>query len=117
MLPEKAHPGPAHRSWCGDEEQSLGARLGWRPGGRSSIIATPDPPLENTTGAESPTLARKPNYGFEKRKKELDRKAKKDAKRDERRRRDEAGTEDPGATPPPDEGAAPGDLAPDERPA
>jgi hypothetical protein len=62
-------------------------------------------------------LARKPNYGFEKRKKELDRKAKKDAKRDDRRRRDEAATEDPGATPPADEGAAPGDLAPDERPA
>ena len=34
-------------------------------------------------------MARKPNYGFEKRKKELDRKAKKDAKREDRRRRDE----------------------------
>jgi hypothetical protein len=36
-------------------------------------------------------LARKPNYGFEKRKKELDRKAKKDAKREDRRRRREEG--------------------------
>jgi hypothetical protein len=36
-------------------------------------------------------MARKPNYGFEKRKKELDRKAKKDAKREDRRRRREEG--------------------------
>jgi hypothetical protein len=40
-------------------------------------------------------LARKPNYSFEKRKKEMDRKAKKDAKREDRRRRREEGqTED-----------------------
>ncbi|MDQ3996993.1 MAG: hypothetical protein M3303_08230 [Gemmatimonadota bacterium] len=40
-------------------------------------------------------MARKPNYSFEKRKKELDRKAKKDAKReDRRRRRDEGQPED-----------------------
>jgi hypothetical protein len=32
-------------------------------------------------------LARKPNYDYEKRKKEADRKAKKDAKREERQRR------------------------------
>ncbi len=32
-------------------------------------------------------MARKPNYDFEKRKKELDRKAKKDAKRDARLQR------------------------------
>jgi hypothetical protein len=32
-------------------------------------------------------LAKKPNYDFEKRRKELDRKAKKDAKRAERQRR------------------------------
>lgn len=43
--------------------------------------------LECTTGAESPHLARKPNYDFEKRRKELDRKAKKDAKREERLQR------------------------------
>jgi hypothetical protein len=34
-------------------------------------------------------LARKPNYNFEKRKKELDRKARKDAKLEDRRRRRE----------------------------
>ena len=45
-------------------------------------------------------MARKPNYGFEKRKKELDRKAKKDAKREDRRRREEeARAEDAGASP------------------
>jgi hypothetical protein len=50
-------------------------------------------------------LARKPNYGFEKRKKEMDRKAKKDAKREDRqRRRDEAQPEDPNAPPPLDDG-------------
>ncbi len=32
-------------------------------------------------------MARKPNYDYEKRKKEADRKAKKDAKREERQRR------------------------------
>lgn len=57
-----------------------------------------------TTGVESPPLARKPNYGFEKRKKEMDRKAKKDAKREDRqRRRDEAQAEDPNALPPQDD--------------
>jgi hypothetical protein len=51
-------------------------------------------------------LARKPNYGFEKRKKELDRKAKKDAKReDRRRRREEALPEDAGVPQPPDDSA------------
>ena len=46
-------------------------------------------------------MARKPNYGFEKRKKELDRKAKKDAKREDRRRREEeARAEEGGANPP-----------------
>jgi hypothetical protein len=43
-------------------------------------------------------LARKPNYGFEKRKKEMDRKAKKDAKREERQRRREE--EQPGEVAP-----------------
>ena len=42
------------------------------------------------------SLARKPNYDFEKRKKEQDRKAKKDAKREDRaRRRAEGLPEDP----------------------
>ena len=47
-------------------------------------------------------MARKPNYGFEKRKKEMDRKAKKDAKREDRRRREEeARAEDTGESAPP----------------
>jgi hypothetical protein len=52
----------------------------------------PKPPKEDP-------VARKPNYGFEKRKKETDRKAKKDAKREQRlqRRRE-------GATPEPESG-------------
>jgi hypothetical protein len=40
-------------------------------------------------------LARKPNYDFEKRRKEMDRQAKKDAKREERQRRKEAGEPEP----------------------
>ena len=48
-------------------------------------------------------MARKPNYGFEKRKKEMDRKAKKDAKREDRRRREEAKSEEAGTGPAPDE--------------
>jgi hypothetical protein len=39
-----------------------------------------------------PDLARKPNYDFEKRRKELDRKAKKDAKREDRLQRKRDGT-------------------------
>jgi len=55
-------------------------------------------------------LARKPNYGFEKRKKEMDRKAKKDAKREDRRRREEeARAEDTGEVAPPVEGEPGGD--------
>ncbi len=38
-------------------------------------------------------MARKPNYDFEKRRKELDRKAKKDARAEEKRQRKEAGGE------------------------
>jgi hypothetical protein len=57
-------------------------------------------------------LARKPNYGFEKRKKELDRKAKKDAKReDRRRRREEALPEDAGVPRPLDDSAESHDPA------
>ena len=43
-------------------------------------------------------MAKKPNYDFEKRKKELDRKKKKDAKREERlqRKRDGTGGDDDG---------------------
>jgi hypothetical protein len=46
-------------------------------------------------------LARKPNYNFEKRKKEDDRKAKRDAKRDEKRRKREALTAEPEQPTPP----------------
>lgn len=42
-------------------------------------------------------MARKPNYNFEKRRKELDRKAKKDARREERRERQQEGTTGEGA--------------------
>ena len=50
---------------------------------------------QSATGEESPHLARKPNYDFEKRRKEMDRQAKKDAKREERQRRKEAGEPEP----------------------
>ena len=41
-------------------------------------------------------MAKKPNYDFEKRRKELDRKQKKDAKRDERLTRKRNGTSEDG---------------------
>jgi hypothetical protein len=45
-------------------------------------------------------MARKPNYDFEKRRKEQDRKAKKDAKlADRQRRREERGNEEEAGTP------------------
>lgn len=71
-------------------------------GARRAILGEPGrwrPPaaarnhLESTTGAEPPHLARKPNYDFEKRRKELDRKAKKDAKREERLQRKQENAE------------------------
>jgi hypothetical protein len=40
-------------------------------------------------------MARKPNYDFEKRKKEMDRKAKKDAKREDRLQRQRSEAEEP----------------------
>jgi len=49
-----------------------------------------------------PSLARKPNYDFEKRRKEQDRKAKKDAKREDRLRRRSEGLPEDGE--PNDEG-------------
>ena len=48
------------------------------------------------TEAEGTRLAKKPNYDFEKRRKELERKQKKDAKRDERLSRRRAGGSDEG---------------------
>ena len=52
-------------------------------------------------------MARKPNYDFEKRKKEMDRKAKKDAKREDRLQRQRSET-DESATPPADDVRDPG---------
>lgn len=56
-----------------------------------------------TTGEEAPPLARKPNYSFEKRRKEMDRKAKKDARREEKLRRKQEGEADDAAPPDPAE--------------
>lgn len=81
----------------------------WRPRPRTTIICQSST-LGSTAGAEAPTLARKPNYGFEKRKKEMDRKAKKDAKREDRRRREEeARGEETGASQTPAESEPGGD--------
>ena len=66
----------------------------------------------STTGVDLRPLARKPNYGFEKRKKELDRKAKKDAKREDRRRREER--PEGGDAAPPDENGPRSDPVIDE---
>jgi hypothetical protein len=68
--------------------------------------------LVSTTGAEPPLLARKPNYGFEKRKKEMDRKAKKDAKREDRNRRREEARQDDVGVPPPNGDGAPDSSSP-----
>ena len=61
-------------------------------------------PPGRITEAEGRRLAKKPNYDFEKRRKELERKQKKDAKRDERLQRRRAGGPDDGDLPA-DEGA------------
>lgn len=74
---------------------------------RAAAIAPTHAPLVlmRTTGAESPHLARKPNYDFEKRRKELDRKAKKEAKAEEKlRRKQEEAAGRPGE-PEPDAGS------------
>lgn len=57
-------------------------------------------------------MAKKPNYDFEKRRKELDRKQKKDAKRDERLNRKRNGLPEDGEEGA--ENAADGDAAPAE---
>jgi hypothetical protein len=59
-------------------------------------------------------LARKPNYDFEKRRKEMDRKAKKDAKRDEKLRRKEAGMTDDAYPAEPAESGDSGPATPDQ---
>lgn len=63
--------------------------------------------LSRTTERSLHRMARKPNYDFEKRRKEQDRKARKDAKRaDRQQRREERQAEDAETTSPPaaDEG-------------
>ena len=55
-------------------------------------------------------MARKPNYDFEKRRKELDRKAKKEAKREDRLQRRRAEREDD--TPAPEDPAQGGEATP-----
>ena len=59
-------------------------------------------------------MARKPNYDFEKRRKEMDRKAKKDAKRDEKLRRKEAGMVDEAYPSGQPESEEPGPATPDQ---
>ena len=70
-----------------------------------------DSSFSRTTGAEPPTVARKPNYNFEKRNKELARQAKKEAKREERQRRRQEGTAEPA-----DESLPPSDQPPGRDP-
>ncbi len=55
-------------------------------------------------------MAKKPNYDFEKRRKELDRKQKKDAKRDERLARKRSGGTDDGDAAPDDGADTDGDV-------
>jgi hypothetical protein len=62
-------------------------------------------------------LARKPNYDFEKRKKEQDRKAKKDAKREERLARKRAGQDPDLVDMEPLDGESPEGETSDEAPA
>jgi len=59
-------------------------------------------------------MPRKPNYGFDKRRKEQDRKVRKDAKRAERQQRREQGAVDSDATPQADGADATKPLSPDE---
>ena len=57
-------------------------------------------------------MARKPNYDFEKRKKEMDRKAKKDAKREDRLQRNREEAERDAANQPPTDGGPESDAGP-----
>ncbi len=66
------------------------------PNGGRAADAPPcaSPFLSDTHVPELPRLARKPNYDYEKRRKEMERQAKKDAKKEERARRKAAGLPD-----------------------
>ena len=64
-------------------------------GGRAADASfCASPILSDTHVPELPRLARKPNYDYEKRRKEMERQAKKDAKKEERARRKAAGLPD-----------------------
>ena len=80
---------------------------------RDSRVGAPGH-LSSLTGAEPPHLARKPNYDFEKRRKELDRQAKKEAKREEKaRRKSEPQAAEPGEGELPETGQPSGAAAPE----
>jgi hypothetical protein len=62
--------------------------------------------ISSTIKAEAPQVAKKPNYNFEKRRKELEKKVKREKKQEERKRRKEgSATSEPveSALPTPDE--------------
>jgi hypothetical protein len=70
--------------------------------GRRERVPSPGRP---SSPRENPDVARKPNYSFEKRKRELDKKMKKDEKRQQRleaaqHEAEEASPESPEASPP-----------------
>jgi len=65
------------------------------------------------TAAEGTRLAKKPNYDFEKRRKEMDRKQKKDAKREERLYRKKNGLPEEGEPGEGDDAEPTGDAAAD----
>ena len=74
---------------------TVGTGIDYLPRSSGRTLGEPVYFLISATGAETPHLARKPNYDFEKRRKEMDRQAKKDAKREERQRRKDAGEPEP----------------------
>ena len=67
-------------------------------------------PTSDTT-ERSPFLARKPNYSFEKRKKEIDRKAKKDTRRANRLQRKQAAAGETESSTPPETTSPEGGVA------
>lgn len=77
---------------------------------RGPVRQTPGRPFASPL-TQLVIVPRKPNYNFEKRRKELDRQARKEEKRNERaRRRREGATEEPAAAPPRE---TPSEPAPD----
>jgi hypothetical protein len=72
-----------------------------------SKVSTAKPILSQPNPSGAPQLAKKPNYDFEKRKKELDRKAKRDEKIRNKRSDAARAREETDAAAPIDDGAAP----------